>query len=142
MFQLTASSGLSRRVVHLLAFVILAVGIVVAINGDAFGPYLLLLVIGAGIGGLMMLTLVRHTDPDPRISVPDSFQRDTLGTSVIDASRIRVAGFGGLGLVAMAVAIGFIIPRVGVSLALGLVGGLLLSVAMIRYRRRNAGRWS
>jgi hypothetical protein len=141
MFQLTASPGLSRRIVHLLALSILAIGVVIAINSDAFGPFLLVLTIGAAIGGLLMLTLVRHTDPSPEISVSDSFQRDALGTHVIDVSRIRVAGFGGLGLMAMAVALGFAIPRVGVSLALGLIGGFFVSVAIAAYRRRHAGRW-
>jgi hypothetical protein len=89
-----------------------------------------------------MMTFVRHTDPVPPISAPDSFQRDDLRIQVIDVSRIRVAGLGGLGLMVMAIALGFVIPRIGVSLALGLAGGFLISFAIASYRRHHAGRWS
>lgn len=142
MFELTASSGLTRRVIHLLALSIIAVGLFMAINGDAMGPFILAFVLSAAIGGILMLALMRYSHPNPPISEPDSFQRDNLGTQVIDVSRIRVAGFGGLGLMAMAVALGFMIPRIGVSLALGLVGGFLVSIAIGAYRRQHAGRWS
>ena len=142
MFQLTASSGLTRRVILLLALSIIAVGLFMSIRSDATGPYILAFVLSAAIGGVLMLTLVRHAHPSPKISVPDSFQRDALGTHVIDASRIRVAGIGGLGLMVMAVALGFAIPRIGVSLALGLIGGFFVSLAIAAYRRHHAGRWS
>jgi hypothetical protein len=141
-FELTASSGLTRRIIPLLAFSIIAIGVFTAIRGDAMGPFILAFVVSAAIGGILMLTLMRHSHPNPPISEPDSFQRDSLGNQVIDVSRIRVAGFGGLGLVAMAVALGFAIPRIGVSLALGLVGGFLVSIAIGAYRRHHAGRWS
>jgi hypothetical protein len=142
MFELTPSSGLTRRVILLLALSIIAVGLFVSIRSDAMGPYILAFVLSAAIGGVLMLTLVRHTHLSPKISEPDSFERDSLGIQVIDVSRIRVAGFGGLGLVAMAVALGFIIPRIGVSLALGLIGGFFVSLAIAAYRRHHAGRWS
>ena len=141
MFQLTASSGLTRRVILLLALSIIAVGLFVSIRSDAMGPYILAFVLSAAIGGVLMLTLVRHTHPSPKISEPDSFERDSLGIQVIDVSRIRVAGFGGLGMMAMAVALGFAIPRIGVSLALGLIGGFFVSLAIAAYRRHHAGRW-
>jgi hypothetical protein len=142
MLELTASSGPVRRAILLIAFSILAVGVVMAIGGDAFGSVLIVFVAGAAIGGLLMMTFVRHTDPVPPISAPDSFQRDDLRIQVIDVSRIRVAGLGGLGLMVMAIALGFVIPRIGVSLALGLAGGFLISFAIASYRRHHAGRWS
>jgi hypothetical protein len=48
-------------------------------------------------------------------------------------ARIRVAGVGGLGLVAIAV----VVPRIGQSLALGLVLGAVFAAVLIARRSRS-----
>ncbi len=58
----------------------------------------------------------------------------------INISGIRVSGIGGLGLVAMAAVVSFNMPAAGVTTGLGLAGGLLLSVALIAYRRHHVSR--
>ena len=55
---------------------------------------------------------------------------------VINIASIRVAGVGGLGLVAMAAALAWSIPRIGQTMALGAVLGAGLAVVLILWRRR------
>jgi hypothetical protein len=67
----------------------------------------------------------------------DPFSREPLSTDVINAARIRVAGVGGLGLVAIALGVAVSIPRIGLSLTLGLVLGALWAAVLIRRRREG-----
>ena len=60
-----------------------------------------------------------------------------LSTDVINAARIRVAGIGGLGLVAMAATVAFFVPRIGQTLAVGLGLGVALAAFLIVRRRRK-----
>jgi len=65
----------------------------------------------------------------------EAFEGGGLSTDVINISKIRVAGIGGVGLVAMAVVVALNVPRIGQSLALGLGLGLGLAAALILMRR-------
>jgi hypothetical protein len=55
----------------------------------------------------------------------------------INAARIRVAGIGGLGLVAMAAVVAVFVPAIRVAVAIATVTGLMLAVGLIVWRRRN-----
>jgi hypothetical protein len=55
----------------------------------------------------------------------------------INMSGIRVSGIGGLGMVAMAAWVSIVMPEAWFTTVLGLVGGLLLGVALIAYRRHH-----
>jgi hypothetical protein len=55
---------------------------------------------------------------------------------VINAARIRVAGVGGLGLVAMALVVAWFVPRIGQTVIVGMVLGMALAAGLIAYRRR------
>jgi uncharacterized membrane protein len=70
---------------------------------------------------------------------------DTVGenpsTDVINMARIRVAGVGGLGLIAMAAVVAWFVPRIGQTLLIGLVLGLVFAAVMI-LRRRQSGPMS
>ncbi|HYN07107.1 MAG TPA: hypothetical protein VES67_06930 [Vicinamibacterales bacterium] len=140
MFQLTASPGVSRRVLNRLGVALMVAGGVVILR-DPVGAGVFFLTFAGMLGGLLLLTVIRRLNRAPDDSASDAFLRDGLSTDVINFSRIRVTGVGGLALVAVAVAIAFSLPFVGVSLALGLVGGILLSFALLGYRRQHAGRW-
>lgn len=59
-------------------------------------------------------------------------------TDVINVARIRVAGVGGLGLVAMAAVVSWAVPGIGVPVLVGLVLGTVLALALI-LRRRISG---
>lgn len=84
---------------------------------------------------LLFFGLNRRAASTP--AAPDAFRNEPLSTDVINMARIRVAGIGGLGLVAMAVVVAFTVPRIGRSLAMGLVLGALLAVILIMLRRHS-----
>jgi hypothetical protein len=73
----------------------------------------------------------RHARRSNQIAAPGP-----PSTDAINISSIRVAGIGGLGLVAMALAVAWNIPRIGQSMALGLLLGVVMAVALIVARRR------
>ena len=58
-----------------------------------------------------------------------------LSTDVINMASIRVAGIGGLGLVAMAVVVALFVPRIRQSIALSLVLGAAFALVLIMRRR-------
>ena len=99
-------------------------------------PATQLLVVGF-LGGLIiaagMLLLNRRRDND---TVSVAYRAEPLSTDIINMSSIKVAGVGGLGLVAMAAAVALDIPRIGQSVGLGMVLGLIGAVATILWRRR------
>ena len=101
-------------------------------------PVVLVLVPGL-IGGLVIALAVfvrqRRRSGVSSLAAPASPQ--PLSTDIINASSIKVAGIGGLGLVAMAVAVALNVPRIGQTLAIGLVLGLALAAVMILSRRRS-----
>jgi hypothetical protein len=117
-------------------------------------PIIVGVVVGS-LGGLVMILYRRRHGPlssNPFASGssglrlnPPTVQReghrdrgpDGVSTDVINASRIHVAGVGGLGLVAMAAAVALELPRVGFSVTLGLLGGGLIALAVILFRRRR-----
>ena len=101
-------------------------------------PVTLIIVPGL-LGGLVIAVLFfwwqRRSSPPP---VVPSFRPDEASTDVINMSSIKVAGIGGLGLVAMAAAVALDVPRIGQTLAIGAVCGALIAAVMI-YRRRSSG---
>jgi hypothetical protein len=52
-------------------------------------------------------------------------------------AHIRVAGEGGLGLIAIAVASAFFVPRIGQTIGLGFALGAILAVVLVVLRRRS-----
>ena len=92
--------------------------------------------LGGLVVALIMVALHRKSAQDA-----PSYRRERLDSAspdVINMSRIRVSGIGGLGLVAMALAVALDVPRIGASVAIGLVSGVALAVIMIA-RQRRAG---
>lgn len=123
-----------------LAFIANAFGVWLASRDAVMGQFVVLIAVGGVVGGLVMILLNRRQHQPP-LTVPDAFARNQP-EGILDVSRIRVAGLGGLGLVAVAAAMALTIPAIGVSLALGLVGGFLIAIALIPYRRARFGRWT
>jgi hypothetical protein len=117
------------------AFLIIAIGLVVAVSRDATGGFILFLLAGAVIGGVVSLAL-RARSHRHWLTVSDAFA-DSSHTDVINMSHIRVAGIGGLGMVIVAAAIAIALPRIGQSLLLGAVGGAVIATLMIMRRRRE-----
>ena len=65
------------------------------------------------------------------------YRPDRVSTDVINMASIKVAGIGGLGLVAMAAAVALDVPEIGQSVGVGLVLGAVGAVIMIVRARRN-----
>ena len=92
------------------------------------GPSLL----GGLVIALLIFRLQRRTSTEVS---PDPLARDGISSDFINMAHIRVAGIGGLGLVAMAVVVAFDVPRIGQTLAVGAVAGSALAVVLIALRR-------
>jgi hypothetical protein len=69
--------------------------------------------------------------------LPSAVSREPGRTDVINVARIRVAGLGGLGLVAMAGVVAWFIPSIGQTIAIGLAAGVILAAVLILLRRRT-----
>jgi hypothetical protein len=93
----------------------------------------LLIMIPGLIGGLILAFLVlRRRKPE---STPDPFGGERLSTDVINMAHVRVAGVGGLGLVAMATLVALYVPAIRVASLLGLALGAVFAIALIAWRR-------
>jgi hypothetical protein len=91
------------------------------------------------LGGLVIALLVIRSHRRGRadlVVVP--YRPERPSTDVINMASIKVAGIGGLGLVAMAAAVALDVPQIGQSMAVGLGCGLIIAGVLI-YRARRAG---
>jgi len=67
----------------------------------------------------------------------DRRNADLVPFDTINMSSIKVAGIGGLGLVAVAVVTAIFIPTIRVSLTIGAIAGVIFAVALILWRRKR-----
>lgn len=102
-----------------------------------------LIVVPGFLGGIVVALVVIRLRQRPHTgAVPaDAYRVQPLSTDVINMAHIRVAGIGGLGLVAMAVCVALFVPRIRQSIALALVLGVLFALVLIM-RRRTEGPMS
>jgi hypothetical protein len=127
------------RVPNLSGLALLAMAVVVAGIGFVTGGFTLIALAGGfAIGTILLLATRRHgpytsTDPRPRHDPGAEWPP----ADVINMSSIRVAGAGGLGLVAMAAAVALDLPRIGAVVTIALAGGLAIALGVILYRRRR-----
>jgi hypothetical protein len=122
-----------RTVILRVAFGIVAGGLLFAALRNDAGGLLVLLVLSLGVAWLIHLLARRGGGV-----VMDPMARRTQSTDVINMSSIRVAGVGGLAFVAVAAGIAIAIPRIGQTLLVGAIGGAILALAVIRYRRNHS----
>ena len=88
------------------------------------------------LGGLLVAYLLSRIQRPSQFLSGDPFPGRT-GTDVINMAHIRVAGVGGLGLVAMCLAVAVWVPRIRQSLAISLGLGVVLAVVLILRRRKT-----
>lgn len=92
------------------------------------------------LGGLVIAALYvlwqRHHPSGPSLTAPSS-RSEPLSINAINMASIKVAGIGGLGLVAMAAAVALGVPRIGQTVAVGFVLGVVAAATMIIRRRRT-----
>lgn len=101
-------------------------------------PFLIIIVPGL-IGGLVLAFLFARLHGGPDGS--DETRLDPPSTNLINMARIRVAGMGGLGMVAMSIVVAIFVPRIRLTMAIALVLGAALAGGLIALRRRQ-GPWS
>ena len=102
-------------------------------------PVTLVLVPGI-VGGLAVALAVLWSNRRSRRPSVVARRQDSDGpmTDMINMASIKVAGVGGLGLVAMATTVALNVPQIGVTIGLGLVLGSVAAVILI-LRARRAG---
>lgn len=88
------------------------------------------------VGGLAIAFLLFHRQRASR-QPTDLFYRERLSTDLINMAHVRVAGVGGLGLVAMATWVAFFVPAIRYSMLTGLTLGVMFAAALVAYRRRT-----
>lgn len=98
-------------------------------------PVTFVLVCSTVGGTIIAATVFRLQRPSSRVDAGEDLR---ISTDVINAARIRVAGIGGLGLVAMAATVAWNVPAIRVAVGTGMLLGLVFAVALIA-RRRSSG---
>ena len=90
------------------------------------------------IGGLGVALLIRSTARRlPPQAAPDPFARAAFSTDTLNFAHVRVAGVGGFCLVLAVVTVALQYQITTAAVVLGLVGGALLGITLIRTRRRH-----
>lgn len=90
------------------------------------------------LGGCLTAVLIsrfRIQRGSPTVDTSAAIQRP-LSPDDINLSSIRVAGVGGLGMIAVCIIVALTMPAVGLPVAIGLGAGILMAVVLIRWRRR------
>ena len=98
-----------------------------------------LIVIPGLVGGIVIavVAFLRQGRAPRHSSLATASRPEPPSTDIINVASIKVAGIGGLGLVAMAAAVALNVPRIGQTLGIGLVLGVTLATVMIALRRRT-----
>ena len=98
-----------------------------------------LVVVPGFLGGLVIALIVvlsnRRAAAKPALLLP--YRLDSVSPNMINMASIKVAGVGGLGLVAMAGAVALDVPQIGQSMAIGFGLGAVAAVIMILRARRT-----
>lgn len=99
----------------------------------------IMIVVPGFVGGLIIALIIGMLQRRAHAgSAADrAFEREPLSTDVINMAHIRVAGIGGLGLVAMAAVVALNVPRIGRPIAAGMILGALCAALLIFWRRRK-----
>ena|SRR5687767_12382373 len=98
-----------------------------------------LLVLGF-VGGLLIAgvtILLQRRGKPPSVAPPVPYRQTPLTIDMINMASIKVAGVGGLGLVAMAAAVALDVPRIAQSVGIGIGLGAVGALVVILRRRRT-----
>jgi hypothetical protein len=133
MFSTPSVPSRVRRAARAVLLVVVGVVVAVSVTDVAIGWVIPFTVIGGGLIAALLLKV--HSRPRPTLFLPDAFAGNA-SLDMINASHIRVAGVGGLGLVVAAFAVGFQYPLGTAMLIVGAIGGVIGGTAVVLYRRR------
>lgn len=99
-------------------------------------PLLIILVPGV-LGGLVVAYIVFRLARIPSPPVTMTERLDPPSTGMINMAHIRVAGGGGLGMVAMSIVVAIFVPRIRFTMALAFVLGCVMAAVLVALRRRE-----
>jgi hypothetical protein len=97
----------------------------------------LLIVLVPGILGGILVALIASRLTGARPPVPVRHQLRTADPGLINMAHIKIDGLGGLGMVAMALAVAISVPLIRASVTLALVLGAVVAAVLIAWRYRS-----
>jgi len=120
--------------------VILVLALVAAALADRDMGWIMVAPVVGGVIAASFLIVSRRSGLGASQVRPDPFEHSN--TDVINVSHIRVAGVGGIGLMAVAAAMAVTFPRIGWSVVVSAIAGVALAVTWILMRRDHEIRGS
>lgn len=134
---MTSPSHPLRRAIRVAVIGLVALGLGLWAMDPAIGWVIPLALGGGGLTAAVLIAARSRQDHAP-------FARDHFSgerpIGVMDLSRVRVAGVGGVGLLIVSGVIALQYELIAAALVAGAAGGTVAGVAMIAYRRRDAAR--
>lgn len=122
----------SSRVSH-VGGAILVLALVAAALADRDMGWIMVVPVVGGVIAASFLIFSRRSGLGASQVRPDPFADSN--TDVINVSRVRVAGVGGIGLMIVAAAMAMTFPRIGWSMVVSAIAGLALAMTWIFMRR-------
>ena len=122
----------SSRVSH-VGGAILVLALVAAALADRDMGWIMVVPVVGGVIAASFLIFSRRSGLGASQVRPDPFADSN--TDVINVSRVRVAGVGGIGLMIVAGAMAVTFPRIGWSMVVSAIAGLALAMTWIFMRR-------
>ena len=98
----------------------------------------LALVVPGLLGGLLLAGFLARLNRRPSAGLVRRSVLEPISPDVINMAHIRVAGVGGLSMVATGIVIAIYLPEIGFSLLAALVLGVILAVGLIVFRSRRS----
>jgi hypothetical protein len=100
-------------------------------------PLIIILIPGV-LGGVLVACILMIRPSRTPLAAP-AVRRGLASPSPshINMARIQIDGIGGLGMVAMSVAVAISVPWIRLSVSLGLVLGVVVAAVLIAWRRRS-----
>ena len=99
----------------------------------------LALVVPGLLGGLLLAGFLARLNRRPSAGLVRRSALEAISPDVINMAHIRVAGIGGLSMIATGIVIAIYLPEIGFSLLAALVLGVMLAGGLIVYRSRRSG---
>ena len=99
-------------------------------------PLLIILVPGL-LGGVVVALIVFRLARIPSQPASMAERLEPPSTGMINMARIRVAGGGGLGMVAMSIVVAIFVPRIRFTMAIAFLLGCVMAAVLVALRRRD-----
>ena len=125
----------SSRWMSVAGLGLVAVLFAAALADPALAWFAVLTAVGGGLAAGTLITSRRNGLGAGTLTQPDPMSQGRILGDVINFASVRVAGIGGLPLVAFAVVLALNFPKIGWTVTMGLAGGIVLAVATIVVRR-------